>query len=278
MNIEKLVKLYMNDGYNRQDAEAKVSQDIILIKISKSKFSRNITVKGGVVMHSISSDIRRATRDLDLDFIRYSLEDESIINFIKQLNDVDDNIKIEVVGKIKPLHHQDYDGKRVLIKLIDISNNSLNTKLDIGVHKLFEIEQDEYCFNFDIAKENANLLINSKEQIFTEKLKSLLKLGVASTRYKDVFDFYYLINVAKLDKDKLKNCFDILIFNDEKMRENNIQDILKRLEMILNIKAYRDKLNDPKVNWLDISLSEVIESVLKYIETLSIATSYTLSN
>lgn len=274
MNIEKLVKLYMNDGYNRQDAEAKVSQDIILIKISKSKFSRNITVKGGVVMHSISSDIRRATRDLDLDFIRYSLEDESIINFIKQLNDVDDNIKIEVVGKIKPLHHQDYDGKRVLIKLIDISNNSLNTKLDIGVHKLFEIEQDEYCFNFDIAKENANLLINSKEQIFTEKLKSLLKLGVASTRYKDVFDFYYLINIAKLDNEKLKNCFDILIFNDEKMRENNIQDILKRLEMILNIKAYRDKLNDPKVNWLDISLSEVIESVLKYIENLDSITSY----
>lgn len=278
MNIEKLVKLYMNDGYSRQDAEAKVSQDIILIKISKSKFSRNITVKGGVVMHSISSDIRRATRDLDLDFIRYSLEDESIINFIKQLNDVDDNIKIEVVGKIKPLHHQDYDGKRVLLKLIDISNNSLNTKLDIGVHKLFEIEQDEYCFNFDIAKENANLLINSKEQIFTEKLKSLLKLGVASTRYKDIFDFYYLINVSKLNNDKLKNCFDILIFNDEKMRENNMQDILKRLEMILNIKAYRDKLSDPKVNWLDISLSEAIESVLKYIENLNKLTSYAMSN
>lgn len=278
MNIEELVKLYMNDGYSRQDAEAKVSQDIILIKISKSKFSRNITVKGGVVMHSISSDIRRATRDLDLDFIRYSLEDEAIINFIKQLNDVDDNIKIEVVGKIKPLHHQDYDGKRVLIKLIDISNNSLNTKLDIGVHKLFEIEQDEYYFNFDVAKENANLLINSKEQIFTEKLKSLLKLGVASTRYKDVFDFYYLINIAKLNNEKLKRCFDILIFNDEKMRENNIQDILKRLEMILNIKAYREKLNDPKVNWLDISLSEVIESVLKYIENLDKLISYATSN
>ena len=278
MNIEELVKLYMHNGYSRQDAESKIAQDIILIKIAKSKYSRNITVKGGVVMHSISSDIRRATRDLDLDFIRYSLEDESINNFIKLLNEVDDTIKIEIMGKIKPLHHQDYDGKRVLIKLTDTSNNSLSAKLDIGVHKLFEIEQDEYCFNFDIAKENANLLINSKEQIFTEKLKSLLKLGVASTRYKDVFDFYYLINVAKLDKDKLKSCFNLLIFNDDKMRENNIEDILKRLEMILNIKAYRNKLNDPKINWLDIPLNEAIESVLKYIETLNVVTSYTLSN
>ena len=31
-------------------------------------------------------------------------------------------------------------------------------------------------------------VVNSKEQIFVEKLKSLLKLGVVSTRYKDVYD------------------------------------------------------------------------------------------
>ena len=48
--------------------------------------------------------------------------------------------------------------------------------------------------------------------------------------------------------------------------------------MILNIKAYRDKLSDPKVNWLDISLSEAIESVLKYIENLNKLTSYAMSN
>ena len=44
--------------------------------------SKNITIKGGVVMYGLSNDKRRATRDLDLDFIKYSLADESIKLFI----------------------------------------------------------------------------------------------------------------------------------------------------------------------------------------------------
>ena len=62
------------------------------------------------------------------------------------------------------------------------------TKLDIGVHKYFELEQDEYIFDFDIFDGSVSLLINSPEQIVCEKLKSLLKFGIRSTRYKDIFD------------------------------------------------------------------------------------------
>ena len=36
-------------------------------------------------MHNISKDMRRATRDMDIDFIKYSLEDKSILSFIKEL-------------------------------------------------------------------------------------------------------------------------------------------------------------------------------------------------
>lgn len=219
-------------------------------------------------MHSISKDLRRATRDMDLDFIKYSLEDNSIIRFIEELSNVDDGIKIKIDGEIKELHHQDYDGKRVNIELFDKYGNKLKTKLDIGVHKLLDIKQDEYCFDLSIINKNANLLINSKEQIFVEKIKSLLKLGFRSTRYKDLFDFYYLINKTELDKEKLMNCFNILIFKDETMRENNIEDIVNRLQMTFNSNAYRNHLSNPKNNWLDITVDDAIMSVLKYIKSL----------
>ena len=219
-------------------------------------------------MHSISKDMRRATRDMDLDFIKYSLEDNSIIRFIEELSNVDDGIKIKIDGEIKELHHQDYDGKRVNIELFDKHENKLKTKLDIGVHKLLDIKQDEYCFNLSIINQNANLLINSKEQIFVEKIKSLLKLGFRSTRYKDLFDFYYLINRTELDKEKLMNCFNILIFKDETMRENNIEDVVNRLQMTFNSNAYRNHLSNPKNNWLDITVDDAIMSVLKYIKSL----------
>ena len=219
-------------------------------------------------MHSISKDLRRATRDMDLDFIKYSLEDNSIIRFIDELSNVDDGIKIKIDGEIKELHHQDYDGKRVNIELFDKYGNKLKTKLDIGVHKLLDIKQDEYCFDLSIINKNANLLINSKEQIFVEKIKSLLKLGFRSTRYKDLFDFYYLINKTELDKEKLINCFNILIFKDETMRENNIKDVVNRLQMTFNSNAYRNHLSNPKNNWLDITVDDAIMSVLKYIKSL----------
>ncbi len=111
------------------------------------------------------------------------------------------------------------------------------------------------------------------EQIFTEKLKSLLKLGFRSTRYKDLFDFYYLIENNKLDKEKLINCIDILIFKDETMRENTIQNIVDRMKGTLNSQRYRNNSNSPKVNWLEIPIEETINIVLDYISSLEKITS-----
>lgn len=269
MNLEDIVRKNVEEGYELIDARSKVAQNVILNKISKSKFKNYITVKGGVVMHNISASIRRATRDLDLDFIKYSLEDDSIRSFIDRLNSPDDNISIEIKGKIEELHHQDYNGKRVYIKLTDSKNYTIDTKLDIGVHKLFELEQDEYFFNLDAMNDGVSLLINSPEQIFTEKLKSLLKLGFRSTRYKDLFDFYYLINHNKLDGKKLLRAFQVLIFSDNNMIENSIEDIYSRLNSIFSSNIYRRNLTIPKNNWLDIPIDDAIKSVLDYIEKLS---------
>ena len=141
-------------------------------------------------MYALSNDRRRATRDLDLDFIKYSLEDNAIKNFIDKLNLVDDGIKILIDGEIKELHHQDYKGKRINVTLKDENNFSVSAKLDVGVHKNLDIKQDEFCFNLDTINERATLIMNSKEQIICEKLKSLLRFGIRTTRYKDIFDIY----------------------------------------------------------------------------------------
>ena len=121
-------------GYKTPDAMAKVGQDIILLKISKSPYLSNVTIKGRVVMHNISKDKRRATRDIDLDFIRYSLEDNQIRKFIDGLEKVKDGIKLEIVNdEISELRQQDYKGKRLELKLSDKFDNSVIIKLDLGV-------------------------------------------------------------------------------------------------------------------------------------------------
>ena len=268
MNLEKLRRLYLNNGYTLANASAKICQDIILNKISKSKMNKNITIKGGVVMYGLSNDKRRATRDLDLDFIKYSLANESIKLFIDKLNLVDDGINIFVDGEIEELHHQDYNGKRVNVILKDKNNFSLSAKIDIGVHNNFDIKQEEYCFNLESLEDSVMLIINSKEQIICEKLKSLLRFGIRSTRYKDIFDIYYLINNTAINKDELLNIIHYIIINDKTMKENNLNDIIKNLELTINNNIFKQNLSNARNNWLEISVDEVVNSVIIYFKTL----------
>lgn len=270
MNLNELVNDYLSSDYELGDAQSKVCQDLILYKIGKSKYAHNITIKGGVVMHNISKNKRRATRDLDLDFIKYSLDDDSIINFINELNENDTDYIIKINGSIEKLHHQDYDGKRVNILIIDNYDNSLETKLDIGVHKYFEIIQDEYIFDLNILDGSVALLINSPEQIVVEKLKSLLKFGIRSTRYKDIFDFYYLINNDKLNKDRLIKYINLLIINDESTNQNSINDIVLRLRTILNNKRFIDRLDNARSNWINLPINIVIDNVISYFSSFEL--------
>lgn len=144
--------------------------------IAASNFGDHITIKGGVVMRSITKNIRWATQEMDLDFIRYSLEEDVICRFVDRLNCLD-GITIRICAPIEELSQQEYHGKRVLIAIKDDTGHTLRSKIDLGVHKQMRIEQDEYCFDVCMDDEGASLLINSKEQIFTEKLHSLLRFG-----------------------------------------------------------------------------------------------------
>ena len=136
------------------------------------------------------------------------------------------------------------------------------------MHKNFDIKQEEYCFNLEAINESAILIINSKEQIICEKLKSLLRFGIRTTRYKDIFDIYYLINNTRVDKNELLIIINALIINDKTMRENNIQDIVKSLNITLNNNIFKRNLKDTKNNWLDISVDEVVNNVINYFTYL----------
>ena len=73
MNLYEEVEKIKASGYSEQNAQSKLGQDIVLKAIADSGMARNATIKGGVVMRSISGNARRATQDLDLDFIKYSI-------------------------------------------------------------------------------------------------------------------------------------------------------------------------------------------------------------
>lgn len=207
IELLKLVEREKLNGYSEANASAKVCQDLVLKAIADSSICRNVTIKGGVVMRSKTNNIRRATQDLDIDFIKYSLSDVSIDLFIDELNNIQ-GIRFIRSGEIEELNQQDYHGKRVFIQIVDDTGYQLNSKIDLGVHKNITIEQEVYCFDISFSEEGASLSINTNEQMFTEKLRLLLKFGSTSTRYKDIFDMYFLTKY--INKDNLQKVFKLL--------------------------------------------------------------------
>lgn len=258
MTLTNLIKHAEQEGYTGPNARAKVCQDIILKAISKSSFNRKVTIKGGVVMRSVSSDARRATQDIDIDLIRYSLSDDAIDEFLRKLNCLD-RITIERAGKITELKQQDYHGKRVMIIIRDDEGQAIRSKMDLGVHKHLEIEQLEYCFEVGTDDDGVSLLINSYEQMFTEKLRSILKFGAFSTRFKDIFDMYFLTDY--LDNNKLKKCVNIYIIDDPGMREDSLEDVVIRFSDGTSDEEYLRNLNNSDKNWLNMDPGEAIDGI-----------------
>lgn len=265
-NLREMIGVVRELGYdNEADIRARVCQDLVLEAISKSTLSRNVTIKGGVVMRSVTGNVRRATQDMDIDFIRYSLADDSIDRFVDTLNCID-GISFKRVGVIEELSQQDYSGKRVFIEISDRHDNSIESKIDLGVHNHLDIEQEEYCFDIAFNDEGASLLINSKEQMFSEKLRSLLKFGSFSTRYKDVYDMYY--HSGNMNKDSLMQCFRTYIFDDSNIRENTMSDVVKRISAVFSDRRYTNRLDTSDKRWIDDDISLVTGTILDFLKSL----------
>ena len=203
LSLKSMVDVEIEKGYNENTAPAKVCQDIVLKAISMGPLHHNITVKGGVVMRSKTGNIRRATQDLDIDFLRY-------------------------------------------------------TKLDVS--------QEEYCFDISFDNGSVSLLVNSNEQMLVEKLRSLLKFGALSTRYKDLFDIYYLSK--HVNHKKLHIYLDLYIFGDKQMREHNVNDVVKRVRDIFSDKLYIERLSASDKNWTGENVSTITKSIENFLKLL----------
>ncbi len=260
--IESLVA----QGYGQTAAQAKVAHDAVLRAMDVCGFKQSSTIKGGVVMSHVTNDIRRSTMDMDIAFVHRSISDLSIVRFVRKLNCLP-KVRISTFGTIGELLHEDYRGKRLYL---DVTDGSIPTpirmKLDIGVHVHSEIEQVDFAFTLADGTERANLLANPNEQIFTEKLLSLLRHRRLSRRPKDVFDLYYLCD--NVDTAKLRACIDALIYSNQRIKPTNINEVLDVLRDVFASRQFMRRLASAKANWLQIEPERATTRIIQFLKSL----------
>ena len=260
--IESLVE----QGYGQAAAQAKVAHDAVLRAMDVCGFKQSSTVKGGVVMSHVTNDIRRSTMDMDIAFVHRSLSDLSIVRFVRKLNCLP-KVRMSIFGTIGELLHEDYKGKRLYIDVTDGSiPKPIRMKLDIGVHVHSEIEQIDFAFSLANGAECANLFVNPNEQIFAEKLLSLLRHRRLSRRPKDVFDLYYLCD--NVDVVKLRVCLDALIYSNRRIGPVDIDEVIEVVKDVFASQQFMRRLASARANWLQIEPIKATTRIIQFLESL----------
>lgn len=216
-------------------------------------------------MQKLSNDARRITQDIDFDFIHYPISNDGINSFIRQINCFD-GLTISLKGKPVELNQESYNGKRIILNIIDQYDYSINSKVDIGVHNNFDLNQEECILDICFQADSIKLLINSREQIIVEKIKSLMRFKYKSTRYKDIYDICFLLKDS--NKEKIKRYLSLVIFDDENSSINSVEQIIYVLTSIFCNSDFVHKLEISNKNWLDISSKQAMSEILQYFKNL----------
>lgn len=266
-DLNNLIESYRKLGHPSFLASFTACQDVLISKIAASPLSKNVTIKGGVLMHSMSGSERRATRDFDFDFLHYPLSEEDIDRFLRAIGAVNDGITIKRVGEIEELSQQDYKGKRVNVIISD-GNRSVTTKLDIGVQADLDVKQEEFFFDVSGAEETICLLANSKEQVFGEKLASLLKWGAASTRYEDIHDLYYLGRREDFNRVLLDKYLGKWVYGNDAswLPMTDATEIAEALAEILGDDIFLRGFASSHDKWLDVGDKEATDWLIGYFQ------------
>lgn len=265
--LNELIKGLMAIGYRRLPAQAKVAHDVLLMAMHRSGFKESSAIKGGVVMSQITADIRRATMDMDIDFVHHSISNRSIEAFVRRLARFSNGVEIKIDGEITDLKHEDYRGKRIFVTLKDDSiDTPVRTKMDIGVHTHDELVQVECVFDLAGDEKGVELQANSNEQIFAEKLASLVRHGILSQRPKDVFDMYYLSD--RMDMAKFRKYVEVLVYAGKRCSVADKDALIESVRKTFASKRFLGKLKAARVNWLEVDPIKATEGVLSALEAL----------
>jgi len=244
----------------------------VLARLEKSKYRDNVILKGGVLLSSIIGEDLRTTKDIDATLKSLPLNIDSIRKIFEEILsiDIDDNVNFEIVN-IKDIRLEDeYGGFRINVKgtFYKIKTNFF---IEITTGDIITPREIKYKYNSIFEDKKINIMAYTIETIIAEKFESIISKNITTTRAKDFYDLYMLLNDHKDDINnrnlvkaientfnKRNTEFDIDNFKEtvEILEDSNI---LKRV-----FTDYQSKLEYTK----EVSFDDTIKTIKNIINIL----------
>lgn len=110
-------------------------------------------------------------------------------------------------------------------------------------------------------------MVNSKEQIFVEKLIPVIKFGLLSTRYKDFYDLYWLIKNGNMDGSKVVKILNNKVFRHKINDVDSLEKLINVINNVLSDKNYIKVISNRKNNWLDVEITDLKDTIINYLKS-----------
>jgi predicted nucleotidyltransferase component of viral defense system len=167
-----------------------------LARIAKSPYVNNLAIKGGTLMSAILGIERRTTMDVDATVIGVHADEAKIIEIVESIATIDmgDGIAFTRDESIPTVIAKDDEYGGFTIGLIaEFETIRLPISVDVTFGDAITPNAEPRNFKSPLDDTiSTRLLAYPVETLMAEKLQTILKRGVATTRPRDFYDLYML--------------------------------------------------------------------------------------
>lgn len=236
----------------------------ILEKLSKSKYSENFILKGGLLISSLIGVDMRSTMDMDTTIRGIPLNEESITKILNEILaiEIDADIEYKLI-KLSPIRQEDvYEDFCASISCIFGKINAI-LNVDITTGDVITPREMNYSYSKILEEGTIPIMTYTIETILAEKFETISSRNITTTRARDFYDLYmiYSIYKDKIDKDILRKAIE----RTSKYR-GSFETALQYKEIV---ELFRES-ETPKKLWKKYTQNNPYAKDVDFLDTISI--------
>lgn len=191
---------------NRAEGDSAKSQMLLrhyamerfLERLSVSDYSGDFIIKGGMLVSSLIGVNERTTRDIDATMRGHDMSLDGVSRILNEIAaiDIGDGFIFELGEPQNIMEDSEYGGVRVNVSA-SIEKTKTTFKIDISTGDAITPDAIEYEYKLLFEERSIALKSYNTETALAEKLETILSLALQTTRMRDFYDIYALMETGR---------------------------------------------------------------------------------
>lgn len=183
----------------------------VLEKLSKSKYSKNFILKGGLLISSLIGIDMRSTMDMDTTIKGIPVNEKTISKIVKEILEIEIDADIDYkLVKLTPIRQKDvYEDFCAKISCTFGKINAV-LNIDITTGDVITPREMRYFYSKILESGTIPIMTYTIESVIAEKFETISSRNITTTRARDFYDLYMLYHLYKdkIDKDILREAIE----------------------------------------------------------------------